>query len=98
MNEKKLKEIINKIYIEELVGKNVFNNLHEYEELNNTINKLFELVLNYETKRLKKINDLDLRFEVKDMMILVDGMAQNIPNFRRSLIFFNENGVWTDLF
>lgn len=98
MNEKKLKEILNKIYIEELVGKNIFQHIHEYEELNELCNKLFELILKYETKRLNKNNDLELRFQVRNLMLQVDEMGRDIPHYKRSLIFFNENGMFTDLF
>lgn len=97
MNEKKLKEILEKIYIEELLGRSIYNS-HNNVTLDEQCDKLRNVAYEYELKRLKKMNCEELRIQVSEIIDNVHRIAITLPNYRKSKIFFNNKGEQTGLF
>ena len=97
MNEKKLKEIVEKIYVEEILGKSIYK-CHYNEELEQKCNKLRAVAYDYELKRLKKLECEKIREQVSEIIDEIHIIASSIPNYRQSKIYFNNKGEQTGLF
>lgn len=97
MNEKKLKEIIEIIYVEEILGRSIYNS-HNNDTLDGQCDKLRNVAYEYELKRLKKMNCEELRLEVSEIIDDVHRIAKTLPNYRQSKIYFNNKGEQTGLF
>ena len=97
MNEKKLRKIIEKIYIEELLGRSIYNS-HSDAILEDECEKLRVIAYEYEVLRMKKLNCEELREQVRQQIDIVHSVASTIPNYRRSKIYFNKQGEQTGLF
>lgn len=97
MNEKKLKEIIEKIYIEELLGRSVYNS-HCNDTLEEECERLRTIAYEYEVMRMKKLNCEELREQVRQQIDRVHSIASTIPNYRKSKIYFDKYGQQTGLF
>lgn len=97
MNEKKLRKIIEKIYIEELLGRSVYNS-HDNDALEIECERLRVIAYEYEIMRMKKLNCEELREQVRQQIDIVHSVAMTLPNYRRSKIYFNKQGEQTGLF
>jgi hypothetical protein len=97
MNEKKLRKIIEKIYIEELLGRSVYNS-HCNDILEDECEKLRVIAYEYENLRMKKLNTEVIRKQVEEQIDRVHSVAMTLPNYRRSKIYFNKQGEQTGLF
>lgn len=97
MNEKKLKEILEKIYIEELIGRSVYNS-HNNDTLEIECEKLRVIAYEYEVMRMKKLNCEEVRKQVEEQIDRVHTIAMTLPNYRKSKIYFNNKGEQTGLF
>ena len=97
MNEKKLRKIIEKIYIEELLGRSVYNS-HDNDALEIECERLRTIAYEYEVMRMKKLNCEELREQVRQQIERVHGIASTIPNYRKSKIYFTKQGEQTGLF
>lgn len=97
MNEKKLKEIIEKIYIEELLGRSIYNS-HCNVSLEEECEKLRVIAYEYEVMRMKKLNCEEFREQVRQQIDRVHSVASTIPNYRKSKIYFTKQGEQTGLF
>lgn len=97
MNEKKLKEIIEKIYIEELLGRSVYDS-HDNDTLEEECEKLRVIAYEYENLRIKKLNCEEFREQVRQQIDRVHSVAMTLPNYRRSKIYFTKQGEQTGLF
>lgn len=97
MNEKKLRKIIEKIYIEELLGRSIYNS-HCNVSLEEECEKLRVIAYEYEVMRMKKLNTEDIRKQVEEQIDRVHSVASTIPNYRKSKIYFTKQGEQTGLF
>lgn len=97
MNEKKLKELVNILYTKEIVGKNIFEILHQYPALNIECNKLAVLAFNYEVEVINK-QITTSRKSLEETIININTIASTIPTYRQSQIFFDDAGNFTGLF
>lgn len=97
MNEKKLRKIIEKIYIEELLGRSIYNS-HCNVSLEEECEKLRVIAYEYEVIRMKKLNTEDIRKQVEQQIDRVHSVASTIPNYRKSKIYFTKQGEQTGLF
>lgn len=97
MNEKKLRKIIEKIYIEELLGRSVYNS-HCNDTLEEECERLRTIAYEYEVMRMKKLNCEELREQVRQQIDRVHSVASTIPNYRKSKIYFTKQGQQTGLF
>ena len=97
MNEKKLRKIIEKIYIEELLGRSVYNSHCNYT-LEEECEKLRVIAYEYENLRMKKLNTEDIRKQVEEQIERVHSVAMTLPNYRKSKIYFDKYGQQTGLF
>ena len=96
-NEKKLKELVNILYTKEIVGKNIFEILHQYPALNIECNKLAVLAFNYEVEVINK-QITTSRKSLEETIININTIASTIPTYRQSQIFFDDAGNFTGLF
>jgi hypothetical protein len=97
MNEKKLRKIIEKIYIEELLGRSIYNS-HSDAILEEECEKLRVIAYEYENLRMKKLNTEDKRKQVEEQIDRVHSVAMTLPNYRKSKIYFTKQGEQTGLF
>lgn len=99
MNEEKLKKIIEKLYINEILGKGLIGQINQYPEVIPIIEELRITAYDFEANRMKKKNDVsDLRNKVEGMILMLDNSIQELPNYKQSRVLFNENGKFTGLF
>ena len=99
-DEKKLKEIIKILYVKEIVGKALFSELENYPELHAKCQELedkaFQFELSIITKKTKNYQPL------KDDVILsikhINNIASKIEKYRKSMIYFDEQSNFVDLF
>ena len=81
MNEKKLRKIIEKIYIEELLGRSVYNS-HCNDILEEECERLRTIAYEYEVMRMKKLKCEEVRKQVEEQRDRVHSSAMTIPNYR----------------
>ena len=98
MNEIKLKKLLQVIYSQEILGKNVYEVLGQYPQLGAECDKLIEVAFLYEVASINKKNNLDLKNVVTQQILVVHNLATTIPNYKRSEIYFDNNGNLTGLF
>lgn len=98
MNEKKLKELLKILYTQELIGKNIYETLPQYPELNTECDKLIEVAYTYEVAVLNKKDYLTHKQTVIEKIMMIHSIASSIPTYRQSQIFFDDAGNFTGLF
>lgn len=98
MNEKKMKELLKILYTQELIGKNIYETLPQYPELNAECDKLIEVAYTYEVAVLDKKDSLTYKQIVIESILIIHSIASTIPTYTRSQIFFDETGNITGLF
>lgn len=99
MNEEKLKKIIEKLYINEILGKGLIGQINQYPEVIPIIEELRSTAYDYEVQRMNKKNDVsNLRKKVEGMILRLDNSIQELPNYKQSRVLFNEAGKFTGLF
>lgn len=90
VDTKKLQEITKKLYLDELLGKIDINN---HQELQIEVDKLVTIATEYLSMVLIK-HPPNNKTELIEQIKLIDNIAtSSIPNYKRSLIYFDENGV-----
>ena len=91
IDEKKLQEITKKIYIDELIGKIDVSN---HQELVSELDRLLTIATEYLLTVLSKQHPpSNIKAELIEQIKLIDNIAtSSIHNYKRSLIYFNENG------
>ena len=97
MNEKKLKELLKILYTQELIGKNIYETLPQYPELNAECDKLIEMAYIYEVAVLDKKDYLTHKQTVIEKIMVIHSIASTIPTYRQSQIFFDDKGNFTGL-
>lgn len=94
---KKIEEIIECIYIKELLGVSIYDRLHIYTDLNDEVQELRKIALDYELQLLSNKPCNDLRLMVIDKINSIHVIALTIEDYRMSCMFFNEGVLDSEL-
>ena len=94
---KKIEEIVEFLYIKELVGETLYHDLHNYPDLKQQTAELFNLALEYEKLILSKQPAEHLKEPILDKVATINNIALGIEKYRQSKLFFNEHGQLIDL-
>lgn len=97
-NEKKLKEIVNILYIKELVGQNIYEKLNSFPQLYLVCEELADVAYNYEVSILMGNTNIDIRKQVEEKILIIHQIATDVADYRQSGIYFDEDGRPTGLF
>lgn len=92
---KKIEEVIEVIYIKELLGLTIYENLDSYTELNIEVQELRQLALNYEQSVLSK-QTYD-NTQLIDKINSIHGICMTIEEYRPSRLLFNEGIMNIDI-
>lgn len=85
--QKILKKIIDKLYVTELLGVNLFESLDLYPNIKIEVDKLIELV----SDNLLNLDDEQTYIMVDEQVILIDKLCRKLDNYYPSdLLFFND--------
>lgn len=98
MNEIKLKKLLQVLYSQEILGKNVYEVLGQYPQLDAECDKLIEVAYIYEVAAINKTNNLELKNVVTQQILVVHNLATTIPEYKRSELYFDDSGNLTGLF
>ena len=98
LDEKKLRELLKILYTKEIIGKNLCEKLYNYPELVIECDKLIEAAYIYEVAIINKSNTLELKELVTQQILMVHTVATNIPDYKRSELYFDELGNLTYLY
>lgn len=98
IDTEKLKKVIDVLYIKEVLGINLKERLNEYPEIQGKCIELSNIALEYEVLTLSKSDNGIVKQRVKEKIIEIDSLCIQIPIYRRSLIFFDENLKFVDYF
>lgn len=98
IDTEKLKKVIDVLYIKEVLGINLKERLNEYPEIQGKCIELSNIALEYEILTLSKSDNGIVKQRVKEKIIEIDSLCIQIPIYRRSLIFFDENLKFVDYF
>lgn len=98
IDTEKLKKVIDVLYIKEVLGINLKERLNEYPEVQGKCIELSNIALEYEVLTLSKSDNGIVKQRVKEKIIEIDSLCVQIPIYRRSLIFFDENLKFVDYF
>ena len=87
----KLQKIVKKLYIDELLGKIDVSN---HQELQIELEKLVTIATEYLFVVLSKQHPpSNIKTELIEQIRMIDSIAStSIPNYKRSLIYFDEDG------
>lgn len=89
IDKKKLQEIAKKLYLNELLGK---INVGNHQELEQEVDRLLTIATEYLLTVLSKQHPPS-KTELVEQIKLIDSIAStSIPNYKRSLIYFDEDG------
>ena len=95
-----IKEIINFLYTREIVGKALFFELENYPELFQKCleleKKAFEFEYSILNKKYKTYNQQ--KNDIITLIKHIDNIAAKIEKYRKSMIYWNENLEFVDLF
>lgn len=94
LDKEKLRQIVKKIYIDELIGKVT---IEEQPTLIAEVEKLLNIATEYELKVLKKESVGTLKDTLIQQILNVHHLLTALPNYRPSLIYFDENGNFVDV-
>ena len=99
IDEIKLKRIVEILYKRELLGINLMEHINEYPDINNLCNDMVDTALKMEIAVLSKNKDYDI---LKPMVIEkikeIHNLCSQIPMYRKSLLFFDNNLDFIDSF
>lgn len=98
IDTEKLKKVVDVLYIKEVLGINLKERLNEYPEIQGKCAELSSYALEYEILTLSKTDNESARQKVEDKILEIDLVCSQIPIYRRSLIFFDENLKFVDYF
>ena len=88
---KKIEEIVENLYIQELLGITLYNNIHNYVQLNNEVEELRHIALNYELNVI--INKTAEKTPLIEKINKIHVMLIEIEDYRMSNLLFNEQGL-----
>lgn len=85
----KLKKIAKKLYNDELIGKIDVSN---HQQLQIELEKLVTIATEYLLVVLSKQHPpSNIKTELIEQIMLIDNIATSIPNYKKSLIYFDED-------
>ena len=90
---KKIEEIIESLYIKELLGITIYDKLNKYTNLENEVQELRKIALDYELQLLSNKPCNDLRLMVIEKINSIHVIALTIEDYRMSYLFFNDQGM-----
>lgn len=88
---KKIEEIVDFLYIREVVGETLYDELHLYPQLKEECDALSKLAIEYELAVLTKQPAEHLKSPILDKILSIHNISLGIKKYRVSYIFFNEN-------
>lgn len=99
-NKERLRNVVNLLYVKEVVGKPLFQELHLHPELQDECNQLIEIATEFEISVLtnKKGDYFQLKNQMKNKILSIHNIAKTLKKYRQSLLYFNENLEMVDLF
>lgn len=93
-----MKELCKILYVNEIIGKNLFEIISNHPELLIHCDKLIEITTEYEIMVLEGGDYIQLKQQVTEQIMVVNDCARNIPNYKQSELFFDELGNLTYLY
>lgn len=90
---KKIEEVIESIYVKELLGVSIYDRLHIYTVLNDEVQELRRTALDYELKVLSNQPYNDIRLKLVERINAIHTIALTIEDYRMSYLFFNDQGM-----
>ena len=88
---KKIEEIIESLYIKELLGITLYDNIHNYVQLNNEVEELRQIAFDYELLILS--NKPADKTPLIEKINKIHGICITIEEYRPSRLLFNEEGI-----
>lgn len=98
INEEKLKKVVSYLYVREVVGKQLYNELNDYPELQTECDKLIDMAIQFEIAILSKTDHSKYKEQTSNQILYIHNIAKNIEKYRKSLLYFDEQGQMVDLF
>ena len=88
---KELKSIVADIYVKELLGVGLYENLSLYPHLQLECDELLDIALKYEESIYSKNKDTLLKTKLINKILSIHNICLDIDKYRVSYILFNEN-------
>ena len=88
---KELKYIVADIYVKELLGVGLYENLSLYPHLQLECDELLDIALKYEESIYSKNKDTLLKTKLINKILSIHNICLDIDKYRVSYILFNEN-------
>lgn len=99
IDEKKLKKVVELLYVKEIVGKALYEKINEYPIIKEKADELTDAALTMTIAILKKTKNCEQTKEsTKEKLLELDKISSDNKLFRKSLIFFDENLNYIDSF
>lgn len=98
IHKEKLQNLVNLLYVREIVGKNLFQELHLYPVLDKECKELTTIATEFEICVLNKKDGSYLKSQLKEKILSIHNIALGMEKYRQSLLYFNENLELVDLF
>lgn len=98
IHKEKLQNLVNLLYVREIVGKNLFTELHLHPQLEQECKELTAIATDYEIYVLNKKDGSQLKNQLKEKILSIHNIGLGIEKYRQSLLYFNENLELVDLF
>ena len=93
----KIEEIVEFLYIRELVGETLYDDLHTYPTLKYECEQLSYMAVEYESAILSKQPSQHLKSPIIEKILYIHNICLGIEKYRVSNIFFDENLELIDL-
>lgn len=88
---KELKSIVADIYVKELLGVGLYEDLSLYPQLQKECNELLDIALRYEESIYSKNKDTLLKNKLIDKILSIHNICLDMDEYRVSYILFNED-------
>lgn len=99
IDEKKLKKVVELLYVKEIVGKALYEKINDYPTIKEKADELTDAALNLELSILTKNDNYErLKESTKEILLELDKMSSENKFYRKSLLFFDENLNYVDSF
>lgn len=99
IDEKKLKKVVELLYVKEIVGKALYEKINDYPTIKEKADELTDAALNLELSILTKNNNYErLKESTKEKLLELDKLSSENKYYRKSLLFFDENLNYVDSF
>lgn len=98
IDEKKLKKVVELLYVKETVGKALYEKINDYPTIKEKADELTDAALTMTIAILKKTKNCEQKESTKEKLLELDKISSSNKLFRKSLIFFDENLNYIDSF